>query len=166
MNKTVTPGDTTLNIIKRQFAPALQMLEDIISHCPEELWRNNHFGRPLWKRMLHALESVDFFLNDFDRYHFHDIGKEVSAEFDVEDMKDMSKEEMSVYFGKVKSKCLTAFTRLNDTGLLEQSPTHPEYTFLDIFMMQLRHLALNTGRCNEALAANGKGGSGWIGYAE
>ncbi len=166
MNRTVTPGAATLLIIKRQFEPALQTLEDFISLCPEELWRDNPFGRPLWKRVLHALESVDFFLNEFDRYHFRDIGKEVSAEFDVEDKEDMSKEEMSIYFGKVKSKCLTALTRLDDARLLEQSPTHRKYTYLDIFMMLLRHLALNTGRCNEALVANGKDGAGWTGFGE
>ena len=154
-----------IGIIIRQFSPAFAMLEETIAACPETLWLDNPRGRPLWKRVLHALESVDYFLNDFDCYWFDTIGKEVSPEFDAEDREQLSREETIEYLRNIRSKCDKAFSELTDARLREHSTAHPRFTYLDIVFTQLRHLALNTGRCNEALAAAGIA-NGWIGYEE
>ncbi|MBN1577882.1 MAG: DinB family protein [Chitinispirillaceae bacterium] len=166
MTDPVHIGRDTLRILKRQFEPALQMIEQVITACPDDLWSDNPHGRPIWKRLLHALESVDFFLNDFGAYHFRETGKKVSPEFNAADKECLSKDEMIVYFGKVRAKCSAAFEALDDSRLPDRSVAHPEYTNLDIFILQIRHLALNIGRCHEALAANGIESPGWIGYGE
>jgi hypothetical protein len=54
-----------LEIVKRHLEPSMQMLSNVITVCPDELWVNNQYGFPIWKRVLHTLESIDYWLNEF-----------------------------------------------------------------------------------------------------
>jgi hypothetical protein len=144
----------------------MRMLEQVIRACPEDLWCANPHGQPIWKRVLHALESADFHFNDFGRYLFSDIVGMVSPEFDCKDTRVLSQDEMLRYFGKVKEKCTIAFETLDDQRLQTISPAGQGITYLDTIIQQIRHLSLNAGRCAEALAASGSNCVTWEGYNE
>ena len=163
----LTPGFTTVAVLKRQFDPALLMLEQIIRRCPDELWHCNPHGQPIWKRVLHALESVDYHFSGIGgRYLFSDFGNSISAEFDGNDDWTLSRDELLAYHGGVTKKCAAVFNSLGDRRLSEVSSVRSELTLLDIIITQIRHLALNTGRCSEAFAANGHMTVEWKGYCE
>ena len=144
----------------------MQMLEQVIRTCPEDLWCANPHGQSIWKRVLHALESVDFHFNDFGRYLFSDIDGMVSPEFDCKDTRVLSPDEMLRYFGSVKEKCTIAFETLDDQRLLTTSTAGLGSTCLDTIIQQIRHLSLNAGRCAEALAASECNNIKWEGYNE
>ena len=157
---------TQVQIIRRQFEPALTMFETLIRTCPETLWVSNPYGHPLWKRCLHAFESLDYFLNDFGVYCFEGIDKEVSPEFDQVDRQSLTRQEMVTYFSRVREKLVSALSNLTSDQLQAYSVISSEYTYLDIFLLQLRHLSLNLGCCDEVLAVNGYPRIGWTGYKE
>lgn len=155
-----------LAIIRRQYEPALAMLGSIIDNCPEELWLHNPCGHPLWKRLLHTLESLDYYLADFGSYLFTALGKKVSPEFDAVDEATLSKNEMRVYFEDIMTKFTKMMSELTNDRLSEYSRAYPQFTYLDILLLQFRHLVFNTGCCDEVFAANSVRRTKWIGYCE
>ena len=102
-----------LHLVERQFNPCLHMLEKIIRDCPCDFWLGRGDGAPLWRRVLHILESIDCWFVDFDQYYFDAIGKDVSAELNEHCADTLSKEETMEYFRKIESKCRRFFAGLD-----------------------------------------------------
>jgi hypothetical protein len=157
---------TVLQILERQFNPCLAMLGKIIQDCPDELWLKAGKGAPLWRRILHTLESIDFRFSDIGGYFFNDIKKDISAELDVQCSEILTKKETLDYFRKIESKTRRFFAALDDVGLLRISKTHKDLTMLDLILSQIRHIQLNIGYCNEALNIAGAKGVGWMGFKD
>jgi hypothetical protein len=107
-----------VRIISRQLMPSFTMMESVIRICPPKLWYDNPSGRPVWKRCLHALESIDYHLTDFAPYLFSSFTKDVSPEFDVPSKDSLSPEEMIRYLDDVRRKSRKAFSALDDSTLL------------------------------------------------
>jgi hypothetical protein len=154
---------TMISIIRRQFAPALIMLEQVIRRCPDELWVHNPHGHPIWKRVFHALESVDRWFNEFGEYHFSAIAKDITPHFDKTCRDFLTKPEMLDYFTKVRGKCDNAFARMDDDFLVKHTHESTMHTNLDMVLSQIRHVLFNAGCCDEAFAANGVNRIEWAG---
>lgn len=157
------PPAVLVEAVRKQFLPAFDTLEAIIRTSPENLWFTGTTGvHPLWKRCLHALESVDYHLNDFVPYVFPYIGKNVSPEFDVSTKDVLSSGEMIEYLKKVREKSIQTFLVLKDSMLKEKSSEEQQLSYLEILVLQIRHLNLNAGRCIETLKSCGYDCVGWI----
>ena len=154
-----------LDIVKRHLEPSMQMLSNVITICPDELWINNQYGFPIWKRVLHTLESIDYWLNEFDKYYFDEIGKDVSPELKVYCKDILSKEEMNQYYKKVMRKCDKISSQESEISILDSS-LQKNYTILDIILTQIRHIQINIGYCNNCFNQFGINGVKWIGFAE
>jgi hypothetical protein len=51
-------------LLRRQFAAALQMLQQAIEACPDDLWDDRSQGSPFWHLAYHALYFTDLYLSD------------------------------------------------------------------------------------------------------
>ena len=155
-----------LRIVKRQFDPCLEMLGTLIDDCPHDTWLKAGDCIAPWRRMVHTLESIDYWFSEFDGYYFGDSIKGVSAELDTPCTEVLTKKEIADYFEKIEGKCRRFFAALDDAALLEKSAKHERLTILDIILSQIRHVQLNIGYCNEALNAAGVRGVAWKGFGE
>jgi hypothetical protein len=78
-------------IVNSQFYAALEMMKQVISKCPADLWLDDSAPNPFWQVTYHALFFVHFYLqpaeNDFipwangrPNYHFLALSPEEAAE--------------------------------------------------------------------------------------
>ncbi len=142
------------------------MLENVIKNCPDNLWFGSDENRTIWKRVFHVLESIDYWLDDFEEYSFPLKFPIYTAEMDQTNPSALPKNELSDYSNAIQSRLEYFFDNLSSSMLAQQSIQHPKVTYLDIILSQIRHIHINIGYCNEKLNSIGFEGTGWIGYGE
>jgi len=49
---------------------SFKMLINIVEKCPDNLWVVDDENESIWKRVLHVLENIDFWLDDISEYYF------------------------------------------------------------------------------------------------
>jgi len=142
------------------------MLINIVENCPENLWVADDENESIWKRVLHVLESMDFWLDDFSDYHFNRLFDNFSAEMDIYNKSILNKNAILQYLDLIYADINNFFNMMNDDFLLKTSSKHPSVTFLDIILSQIRHIQINIGYCNEKFNSKGIKSPEWLGYNE
>jgi hypothetical protein len=142
------------------------MLINIIEKCPENLWVADDENESIWKRVLHVLESIDFWFDDFSEYHFNRLFDNFSAEMDIYNKSILTKNNILLYQDLLNDKIQKFFNMVIDDFLLKTSPKHSSVTFLDIILSQIRHIQINIGYCNEKFNSQGIESPEWLGYNE
>lgn len=158
--------DLLIEITKRHFMASFKMLENILEKCPDDLWFNTNENDSIWKRLLHVLESIDYWFDDFDEYKFNSCFDKISAEMDISNPNELSKNEIKNYFGILNLKINNHFKSLNSIMLLDNSVKHLNVTHLDVILSQIRHIQINIGYCNEKFNGKDLKGIAWLGYNE
>jgi hypothetical protein len=153
-------------ILQRHLQFSFRMLLDVVEKCPDELWIRGEENDSVWKRVFHVLESLDFWFDDFSGYLFPGFFKGFSAEMDVDNKTSLTKQQIRHYGDLVKKKIDVFFTVMNPLKLEEKSNTHPNVTYADIVLSQIRHLQINVGYCNEKFIGKKLKGVTWAGYNE
>ena len=51
-----------VKMLKVQYDDSYKMLKSIVEICPDELWRADNNGLPVWNNVVHALIGSDFWL--------------------------------------------------------------------------------------------------------
>lgn len=153
-------------IIKRHLLLSFQMLTGIIDHCPDNLWSGSDENSAIWKRILHVLESIDYWFDDFEEYAFPVKFPGYSAEMDETNQSPVHRNDLSSYSKTILLKIENYFNMLSSPLLTQQSIKHPKLTYLDIILSQIRHIQINIGYCNEKFCRSGYKGTGWMGYCE
>ncbi len=142
------------------------MLTNIIETCPDNLWNIRAENKSICKRVLHVLESVDYWLKESGGYFFDSMFNGYSAEMDMENSSLIDKGTMIEYNYIVKQKVNRFFQSMNDSILLKNSSIFQNTTYLDIILCQIRHIQINLGYCNEIFNNNGIICPDWLGYNE
>jgi hypothetical protein len=145
---------------------SFKMLINIVENCPENLWISDNENESIWKRVLHVLESIDFWIDDFSDYHFNRLFEKFSAEMDIYNKSILTKNNIFRYLDLINVKVQNFLVIMNDDFLLKTSPKHPSVTYLDIILSQIRHIQINIGYCNEKFNSKGIKSPEWLGYNE
>lgn len=102
---------------------------------------------PIWKHCYHTLHSCDkWFINPmkYEEPDFHEEGLD-SLDYLGDTM--LSKEELLVYFERVKSKIFAYLDGLNDVNLY-QNPEGYKHNRLECMIGQMRHFYCHLGNIN------------------
>jgi hypothetical protein len=145
---------------------SFQMLTNVIKSCPDHLRIDQNENESAWKRVLHVLESIDFWFDDFSDYQFYNRFSGLSAEMDTTCGSTLSKEEMLKYHELINVKISNFFASMDDEFLTTNSCKHQNLTYLDIILSQIRPIQINIGYCNEKFNAKGLKGVDWAEYNE
>lgn len=145
---------------------SFKMLTNIVEKCPENLWIVVDENESIWKRVLHVLESIDFWLDDFSDYHFNRLFVNFSAEMDICSKSVLTKKDIFQYQDLLNDKIETFFNMIDDELLIKTSSNHSSVTYLDIILSQIRHIQINIGYCNEKFSNKGIKSPEWLGYNE
>jgi hypothetical protein len=156
----------SIEILKRHLLMSFRMLENIIAHCPDDLWSGSDENRTIWKRVFHVLESIDYWFDDFDEYTFPIKFPQYIAELDETNPSPLQQNVLSDYSKIIMKKIENYFNNLDSSMLTDHSIKHPKVTFLDIILCQIRHIQINIGYCNEKFNNFGYKGTDWAGYEE
>ena len=138
------------------------MLSEVVDVCPEKFWYGTTESDALWKRVLHTLESVDYWINRKNEYRFKRRFHGFSAEMDVMNPHALSHELIKKYMATLKDDIQKTFNELDDEKLLQNSRHHQNVKVADIILTQIRHIQTNVGYCNEVLRGGGSAGVPWV----
>ncbi|MDT3424876.1 hypothetical protein J2Z22_000388 [Paenibacillus forsythiae] len=154
-----------VTILERQLEPTLQMLEQLVEVCSEEIWQDQK--TLYWKHILHAITGIEFwFRQEGEQFHLPDFNKDVTPDFDKECKDHPTKYELAKYINEMKQKSQEFFNRLNDELLLEPCDIYNKITKADAILMQVRHIQHHIGYCNNILSARKNETVKWLGHGE
>ena len=153
-------------ILSLHLLKSIQMLENIVTTCPNDLWHGQSESKSISKRLLHTLESIDYWFDDFSEYHFSKLFKGMSPEMDIDNGMLVNKESMIKYLEIIKSKAIEYFNEIASIDISRNSGKHSNITILDIVLCQIRHVQINVGYCSEKYCNQGLKGIEWLGHNE
>jgi hypothetical protein len=157
-------GETTpvSAFLRRHLEPSLEMLEEDLRLCPDDLWEASAAGYPYWQQIYHALESLDFWLSvrvlggNADDYSVRRFGKDVSPDLDASCRETATKAELSEYLDDLRVVAEAALRSVDDGG--DEA--------VDAFFTQIRHIQYHVGHADAALRTRGVAPGEWMGYGE
>lgn len=135
-----------MDIVRDQTERALWEVQNIMDCIPDVLWKKQYCQMPMWKHVYHMLHSLDlWFINPRDKsfreplFHVPDLNN-----LDIPCEKELTREELSGYYGGIKEKILRYLKELDGEELL-QKPSGCEYTRFTLILAQHRHLHSHMG---------------------
>lgn len=158
--------DTTWKtIIWQQFGAAIDMLENALAACPDEVWSRRR--RPeFWYVCYHTLFWLDCYLSD--------SVKEFAppAPFNLDEMdpagvlpeRAYTKAELQKYLGHGREKCRATIAAMTD----EQSGRRSTVEWLDVsnaelLLYNMRHVQHHAAQLNLLLRQTIDSAPGWVG---
>lgn len=133
-------------IIQDQTARALWEVKNIVDSIPDELWNKKYGEMPLWKHVYHMLHSLDlWYINPRDPGFVEpSIHEENLNSLDVVSNKQLSRDEINMYYEKINTKLKDYIMNLTDGELLKY-PIDCEYNKFTLILAQFRHLHSHMG---------------------
>ena len=154
-----------LDSTKRHFDLSFEMLERMISQCPDEIWNEKHGGFVFWQQLLHAFCGINFWMRQKKEAFVEPFeGRRLYPELDQEPEDEINKEELIRYKEEVKVICQSFFEGKNDEWLGQASVIYSKISNIDIVFMQIRHIQYHVGHCNSILRGLGHEAVEWIDY--
>jgi DinB family protein len=169
MDKTWSAG------IWRQFGAAIDMLENALRACPDELWRerlyDEHAARPefaeFWYVAYHALFWLDFYLSDSAE------GFAPPAPFTLSELEAgllpervYTKAELQTYLEHGRKKCRSRLETLADLlGPQRIRPDWPDMSVAELLLYNMRHIQEHAAQLNLFLGQKVGSAPGWVAKA-
>ena len=161
-------------MLKIQYEDSYKMLKNAVEICPDELWKADNNGLPVWNNIVHALMGSNFWLRtdysaDFEFcFDFPDNVREklLKDEWCSETDGFMTKEQVKncfKTFDVIKDKF---FDSLTDEMLCQKILDDMEFTYLSVICAQIRHIMCHVGMCEDAIIAFGGEEIPWEAFGE
>jgi uncharacterized damage-inducible protein DinB len=170
-------GPAWKTTIWRQFGAAIDMLENALRACPDELWRAR-----LWKDGSPHLESAEFWYVVFHTLFWLDFYLSESAEgfappapFTRDELdpagllpeRVYTKDELQTYLDYGRAKCRRRIETLADELAPQRvRPDRPEMSVAELLLYNMRHVQEHASQLNMLLGQRIGSAPGWVGQAE
>lgn len=144
-------------ILYRQMMPGIQMIEELLIQCPDNLWEESEpWESPVWQQILHILMGMEYWMQlSGTEYRPPDFGKKINYNLGEPSENSLSKEEMLKYFKTVIGIVNAFFEQMGDENILSVSLIDKEWSNLDIIVEMIRHNQHHIGQLNNALKNKG-----------
>ncbi len=142
---------TWKTIIWQQFGAAIDMLENAMRACPEELWYDGSRQPEFWYLVFHTLFYLDFYLSEAE------AGFVPPAPYTLDELdpagimpeRAYSKDEMNKYLEYGRQKCRRKIKALTDKQVNERCDFDaPEVTVAELLLYNMRHVQHHTAQLN------------------
>lgn len=161
-------------MLKVQYDDSYTMLKSIVRICPEELWKADNNGLPVWNNVIHALMGSDFWLRLDYKADFvssfclpENLGEKLCRdEWCGEKDGFMTKEQVTDCFKIFDVKKDNFFNSLTDEMLCRKILDDMNFTYLSVICAQIRHIMCHVGICQDAVNAFGGEDIPWIAFGE
>ncbi len=166
--------DTTWRtVIWPQFGAAIDMLDNALRACPDQLWRdrlwNNQSERPeysqFWYIAYHALFWLDFYLSGSVE------GFVPPAPFTLDELdpagllpeRPYSKDELQIYLEHGRKKCRATIEALTDEKARQRCRfAWGEVSFAELLLYNMRHVQEHAAQLNLMLGQKIGSAPGWV----
>jgi hypothetical protein len=159
--------ETTWKIpVWQQFGAAIDMLENAINACPEEVWGDRAGFHEFWYMTYHTLFWLDYYLSESED-GFTPPPPYTLGELDPSGVfpdRVYTRDEMLLYLGHCRAKCRAAIAALTDeqAGMPSGFPDR-KLTVLEMHLYNLRHVQHHTAQLNLLLRQRIDDAPRWVG---
>ena len=156
-------------ILWAQFGASIDMLENAIVACPENLWADRSHQPEVWAMAFHTLFWLDLYLDGPVE------GFAPPAPFGLEELdpagilppRVYGKDELLVYLGHCREKCRATIAGLTEERARERLAFGQRtLTFLELLLYNMRHVQHHTAQLNLILRKNTDSAPQWVGRAK
>lgn len=137
--------------IWQQFGAAIDMLENAMVACPEDLWTNRSLKPEFWYTAFHALFWLDFYLSDSAK------GFAPPPPFTLDELdpagilppRVYTKAELRTYLDHGRKKCRTTIQALTDERAGRRYVFGSvDLSFGELLLYNMRHVQHHAGQLN------------------
>ena len=161
------------NVIWRQFGAAIDMLDNAVNACPDELWRAPLWELPAkyagfsqyWYLVYHSLFWLDLYLSGAVE------GFQPPAAFTLDELDPdglppqdpYSKEELQAYLQQCRQKCQATIAALTDEAAQRICRFRwGELSYVELLLYNMRHVQEHAAQLNMLLGQNETSAPGWV----
>jgi hypothetical protein len=165
--------DNTLKeAISQQFDAAIDMLENVLRACPEQLWQVRLWDDPqiprsseFWYILFHTLFWLDLYLSGSVE------GFMPPAPFTLDELdpsgiipeRPYTKDELQTYLEHTRIKCRMTLTALTDEKARQQCTfTWGEITFAELLLDNMRHVQEHSAQLNMIIGQKMSWSPKWV----
>jgi hypothetical protein len=158
--------DNTLKeIIWLQFGAAIDMLENAVAACPDDLWGDRSQRSEFWYVVFHTLFFLDLYLSDSE------VGFVPPAPFTLDEMDERgllpervyTKEELLKYLEHGRKKCRTTITTMTKEKANRRCGFHwLDISVAEVLLYNMRHVQHHAGQLNLILRQKIDSAPGWV----
>lgn len=159
-------------IIWHQFGAAIDMLENALRACPDELWQERLYDEPLlpgiaefWYIGYHALFWLDFYLAETAE-GFEPPAPFTLSEFDPAGAlppRVYTKDELQTYLAHGRNKCQARLETLADEMAIQRvRPDFPEMSVAELLLYNMRHIQEHAAQLSLFLGQKVGSAPGWV----
>lgn len=163
-------------IIWHQLGAAIDMLENSLIVCPDEIWSDGsklvrlwseHSQKPMfWYLVFHTLFWLDFYLTDSPE-NFVPPAPFTLDELDPAGLlpeRVYSKAELQIYLEYCRQKCRTKIENMTDETAKQRFISGSfNISFFELLLYNMRHVQHHTAQLNLLLRQQTNSAPGWIG---
>lgn len=152
--------------IWRQFGAALDMLENAIRLCPENVWGDRKGFHEFWYMTYHTIFWTDHYLDETPE-SYHPPEPYTLSEFDPEGAfpdRVYTRDEMLTYLEHCRTKCRAVLSGLTDDSAQQLNRHgHKELSVVELHLYNLRHVQHHTAQLNLLLRQQVDNAPRWVG---
>lgn len=157
---------STKEILWGQFGAAIDMLENAVVACPDEVWARDGTQPQFWYLVFHTLFFLDFYLSD-SQESFRPPAPYTLTELDpagVMPDRTYGKEELREYLEHGRAKCRAVIASLTD----EKAGAHRRFgsvdgTLAELLLYTMRHVQHHAAQLNLILRQRIDSAPRWVG---
>ena len=167
---------TWKSILWRQFGAAIDLLDNALRACPDELWQERLYDErslqpefaEFWYVGYHTLFWLDFYLSDSVE------GFAPPAPFTLTELEAgllpervYTKAELQTYLESCRKKCRTRIETMRDEMAPQRSrPDWPEMSVAELFLYNMRHVQEHAAQLSLFLGQKAASAPGWVSKAK
>jgi hypothetical protein len=152
----------TKETLWKQFGASIDMLENAISFCTDELWSNE---KKFWYITYHCLFWLDYYLS-LEPINFLPPSPYTLSEFDPTGAmpeRVYSKEELLSYLRHSRNKCHHLIANLTDEIANSRwTNGYKNFSVFEILLYNMRHVQHHTAQLNLLLRQGISDAPGWV----
>jgi len=156
-------------IIWRQFGASIEMVENAVAACPEELWGDRSRRPEFWYVVYHTLFWLDLYLSGAAE-GFAPPAPFTPAETDPSGLmpeRVYTKDELRAYLEHGREKCRAAVENLTDEAARRRCRfSWGEVSFAELLLYNMRHVQHHAAQLNLMLRQATDAAPGWVARAE
>jgi hypothetical protein len=157
--------DSMKEIIWQQFGAAIDMLENAVLSCPDDLWCDRSQRLEFWYVVFHTLFFVDLYLSDSD------VGFAPPAPFTLDEMDERgllpervyTKEDLLKYLEHGRKKCRTTIAAMTEEKANRRCGFHwLDLSVAEMLLYNMRHVQHHAGQLNLILRQKIDSAPRWV----
>jgi hypothetical protein len=156
-------------IIWQQFGAAIDMLENAMNACPDDLWFDRKPKSEFWYLVFHTLFFLDFYSSESEE------GFKPPEPFTLDELDPAgifpphpyTKQELHVYLDYGRRKCRAKIDALTDEQVGQSCGTlRPGLTIAELLLYNMRHVQHHAAQLNLILRQTIDSAPRWVARAK